>query len=308
LKKSMIRSNHMSQIRPIAVLLLSIVANGEAAAQAPFEAAAPFEPGMPPIAIAQSGGGAVFVAQSPRGEAGLLSVEPFESARPVLNAPYTADAVTEVTQVLADGNRIEHQTSVVVARDSRGRIRREHQALFFGGVTAQREVPLVTISDPSSGTHVTLDPEQRAAHRMSTGGAMKPGAGEFRTRIDSSFPGRPVGAAVARSARIAEAGADVRTEELGVRDIEGVKAEGTRTTMTIPAGRIGNQAPIEVVSERWYSRDLQVVVMTRRSDPRFGETIYRLTNIVRGEPSPELFEVPQGYRVETPALPKRPRR
>lgn len=301
----------MSQIRSIAVLLLLIVANREAAAQEPFEVPpfeiAPFEGALPPTTIAQGRGEKVFVAPPPRGEAGLLAIEPFEAARPVLGAPYTADAVTEVTQVLADGNRIEHQTSAAVARDSRGRIRREHQALFLGGLTAQREVPLVTISDPSSGTHVTLDHEKRAALRMSTSGVAKPPAGDVHVTIDSGFAGRSVGAAASRSARRAEAGADVRTEKLGARDIEGVRAEGTRTTMTIPAGKIGNQAAIEVLSERWYSPELQVVVMTRRSDPRFGETVYRLTNIVRGEPSPDLFEVPQGYRTEAPGTPRRPK-
>jgi hypothetical protein len=83
--------------------------------------------------------------------------------------------------------------------------------------------------------------------------------------------------------------------------IEGVQAEGARTVVTIPAGTIGNQAPIEIVSERWFSPELGVVVMSRRSDPRFGETTYRLQNIVRGEPSPELFQVPPDYTVE--ALP-----
>ena len=68
------------------------------------------------------------------------------------------------------------------------------------------------------------------------------------------------------------------------RDIEGVRAEGTRTTMTIPAGQIGNELPINIVSERWFSPDLKVLVMSRQSDPRFGETTYRLTNLSRAEP------------------------
>jgi hypothetical protein len=92
-----------------------------------------------------------------------------------------------------------------------------------------------------------------------------------------------------------------RTESLGSSVIEGVQAEGTRNVVTIPAGTIGNQAAIEIVSERWFSPELGVVVMSRRADPRFGETTYRLQNIARGEPSPELFQVPSDYTVE--ALP-----
>lgn len=87
-------------------------------------------------------------------------------------------------------------------------------------------------------------------------------------------------------------------ENLGKQNIEGVEAEGTRTTVTIPAGEIGNERPIEIVSERWYSPELQLVVMTRHSDPRSGETTYKLTNINRAEPAKSLFEVPAGYTIK----------
>jgi len=99
-----------------------------------------------------------------------------------------------------------------------------------------------------------------------------------------------------------------KTESLGKQMIGGVEAEGTRTTTTIPVGAIGNELPINIVSERWYSSELQVVVMTKNSDPRTGENTYRLTNIVRSEPSPALFQVPGDYKVEemrivSPAMP-----
>jgi hypothetical protein len=87
-------------------------------------------------------------------------------------------------------------------------------------------------------------------------------------------------------------------QELGKQMIEGVEAEGTRTTVTIPAGEIGNERPIEIVSERWYSPELQLVVMSRHSDPRTGETTYKLTNINRAEPAKSLFEVPVGYTLK----------
>ena len=90
---------------------------------------------------------------------------------------------------------------------------------------------------------------------------------------------------------------DSATESLGTQFIEGLVVDVTRTTMTIPAGQIGNDRPIQVVSERWFSPDLQVLVMSRQSDPRYGETTYRLTNIVRGEPAFMLFEVPQDFKV-----------
>ena len=80
--------------------------------------------------------------------------------------------------------------------------------------------------------------------------------------------------------------------------MEGVEADGTRTTFTIPKGQIGNEQPLSIVSERWFSPALKVLVMSRQSDPRFGETTYRLANINRSEPSPALFEIPSDFTVE----------
>lgn len=88
------------------------------------------------------------------------------------------------------------------------------------------------------------------------------------------------------------------TEKLGKQNIEGVEADGTRSTVTIAIGEIGNERPIEIVNERWYSEELQTVVMTRHSDPRTGETTYKLTNINRSEPAKSLFEVPSDYSIK----------
>jgi hypothetical protein len=92
--------------------------------------------------------------------------------------------------------------------------------------------------------------------------------------------------------------AEVNQEQLGTQTIEGVAAEGTRVTFTIAAGKIGNERPIVTVNERWYSQELQTVVLSKNSDPRMGETTYRLTNIDRSEPDPSLFQVPADYTVE----------
>ncbi len=85
---------------------------------------------------------------------------------------------------------------------------------------------------------------------------------------------------------------NVKIESLGKQTIEGVVADGTRTTMTIPAGEIGNEQPLQVVTETWYSSELQAVVLSKRTDPRSGEHVTRMTNITRAEPSRSLFEVP----------------
>ena len=97
---------------------------------------------------------------------------------------------------------------------------------------------------------------------------------------------------------LAVEGGSAQTEPLGSQMIEGVQAEGTRTTMTIPAGRIGNDKPIQVVTERWFSNQLQAVVLSTRSDPRVGQTVYRLTNITQTEPAAALFQVPSEYTIQ----------
>ena len=86
------------------------------------------------------------------------------------------------------------------------------------------------------------------------------------------------------------------TKSLGTRDFEGVKADGTQTTHTIPAGEIGNERAIVITSERWFSPELQLVVFAKTSDPRRGETTYKLTHLKRGEPPADLFKVPSGYK------------
>ena len=254
---------------------------------------------VPPLAFGvmrQAPEAAVFIGP-PDGGIGVVAVEPFDAGRPVTGAPYSAVAVTEVTQTLADGNRIEHRTASTVYRDSEGRVRREQPSMPLGGLMAQSGTPIVTISDPVSGTHLMLDPERKAAFRNKA--AM---ADTFERAVSVAAPAGAAGGRVGGGAfKAAPAALDVRTERLGEQQVEGVRAEGTRTTMTIPAGAIGNQQPIDVVSERWYSQELQVVVMTRRADPRFGETVYRLTEIVRAEPSAELFQVPPEFVIEDPA-------
>ena len=94
-----------------------------------------------------------------------------------------------------------------------------------------------------------------------------------------------------------ELGAYEPAEDLGDQVLEGLLAHGTRMTDTIPAGAMGNERPIAIVTERWYSKDIDAMVLQRFSDPRFGETVSRLVNVVRGDPSPDLFQVPQGYEL-----------
>ena len=97
---------------------------------------------------------------------------------------------------------------------------------------------------------------------------------------------------------IGPASAPPTVEQLGTKVVEGVQAEGTRTTITIPAGQIGNDKPIQIVNEVWRSPELQVIVQSQHTDPRMGSTTYSLENISRSDPSPALFQVPADYTVK----------
>ena len=279
----------------------------------------------------------------------------------VKGAPYSAQALTETTQTLSDGNRIINKSTATIYRDSEGRTRREQTLRVMGPFATAGEPPqTIFINDPVAGVNYALDTRSKVAHKM------PPMRFEFKMRFpDGEGPGAGIGTGVGGgvgvrtsapptsgvsapmvfertapppgvrvggpppgltgegSAMVFERsltpppsgeggmvfqwqGAredNARNESLGKQAIEGVEAEGTRRTVEIPAGEIGNERPIEIVFERWYSPELQVVVMTKHSDPRFGETTYRLTNINRSEPARELFEVPADYTMKEPPGP-----
>ena len=241
---------------------------------------------------------------------------------PVAGAPYSAEAITDIVQHLADGNRIVRQNKAQISRDGQGRTRREQGFAMFGPLVngpSGKEMRNVQISDPTTGSMVMLDLNNRTAHKMpgaprmmmgnriAIAGGANTNAGvnvqKFEFAVPPTHGAASGGVMFNRMEAISTMPGDTPVvESLGTQFMEGVAVEGTRTTLTIPAGQIGNELPINVVSERWFSPDLKVLVMSRQSDPRFGETTYRLTNINRSEPSPQLFEIPADFTVVDPAM------
>lgn len=244
----------------------------------------------------------------------------------VKGAPYSAEAVTESIQMLADGNRIVQRNTAAIYRDSEGRTRRDQTMKWRGGDSQNaEEMKTSFINDPVSGVSYTLHHKDRtafkvSAHKIHIESKIVEGDKEIEVkrraeteardhmktrRPDGDHPhvdhteavasGGNVRIALDSSGFAFSGKMNANKESLGTQIIEGVQAEGSRVTFTIPAGEIGNEQPINIVSERWYSPELQVVVMTRRSDPRAGETTYRLTNINRSEPARSLFELPSDY-------------
>ena len=214
----------------------------------------------------------------------ILRVEPLELFEPVLDTPYSAETVTEMVQQLADGNRIEQRTRGRIVRDSRGRVRREQTVAGLGPSSGADDVRIITITDPARREQYRLDGSRKIAWKM-----LLPSAPPRREgRGGRSGPPPPQ---------------SMRTEQLEPRQFDGVKADGTRAVLVLPAGAIGNERTIEVTSERWYAPDLRAVVATKRTDPRFGDVTYRLVNISRSEPATHFFDVPADYTVRDQPLP-----
>ena len=227
----------------------------------------------------------------------------------VIGAPYSAEAVTMVVQALADGNRISRESKAAVYRDAAGRTRREQGLAIIGAmVGGPEDRQQVQITDPQAGITYILDMGSRTAHKlavpkMALAQALAPtaagGAATFELPLPPPASGGGHGAVFYRRGVFTNSKPPA-IEHLGKQIVEGVEAEGTRSTITIPAGQIGNDLPLNIVSERWFSPELKVLVLSRQTDPRFGETTYRLTNVVRAEPSPDLFEPPPDFTVVEP--------
>lgn len=225
----------------------------------------------------------------------------------VAGAPYSAQTETQRVQILADGNRIEQNTSGSVARDSKGRVRREESlpALKSEGGDAGH---LVRIEDPVAGVHWTLDAQRKTAIKMPFGqvrAQAKSVAAGAAVPPPPPGPGQIFFSSTAPNVSVqmvpkllASPDSDAVKTDLGTQTVEGVTAQGTQLTRTIPAGTIGNEQPITITTETWYSPDLKVLVMSKTHDPRMGETTYRLTNIQRSEPAASLFQVPTDYTIK----------
>jgi hypothetical protein len=207
----------------------------------------------------------------------FLSSEMRFGDKMVKGSPFSAQVVIENVQTLADGTKLTRKTTGSLYRDGEGRTRREQEMGFMGPFAPTGDAPhLVFISDPVGGNNYALNPVDKTARKM------RPFNGE--PPPPNEQPQQP--------------GMQAKSETLTKQVMEGVEVEGTRSTVTIPIGQIGNNNPLEIVSERWYSPDLQIAVMTKHSDPRWGVMTYRLTNIKREEPPHSLFTVPSDYRIE----------
>jgi hypothetical protein len=215
----------------------------------------------------------------------------------VAGAPMTAVIESTHDTTLSDGNTIHRDNQSTVYRDSQGRVRREVSFEFVTPSTGATKGTMIIITDPVAGTRYILNTKDKTAHQMPL---RPPNPAVSEQRAGMVTDGEPVIAYRAGGDPPAQfSGANLNTEQLGTKTILGLQATGTRVTRTIPAGVIGNAKPIEVVSERWMSTDLQIPLSTTHTDPMMGTMTTEVTSITRGEPSASLFQVPSDYKVVT---------
>jgi len=196
----------------------------------------------------------------------------------VTGQPFSAETVVEDTRRLFDGSTVKKELRGAIYRDTAGRTRREQPLGMVGGVQISgadaKRVTLVFINDFPAKVQYSLDQVNKIARKSSIWNDRFP----FPPETDDPD--------------------SAKKESLGTKTIEGISVEGTRTTFDIPVGHLGNDKPIQVVHEKWFSPELQVVVMSRNVDPIAGEHIFKLVNLKRNEPAGELFAIPAGYKVE----------
>ena len=263
-------------------------------------------------AFAQEKGNVVYQTT---GAAGAASGGFDKASGPVLGAPYSATITNESIQTLADGNRLVQTSTGTTARDSQGRTRQDTVLPPIGNLSAANAPHLIFIHDPVAQTSYTLNLTDKTAQKMpalpplagSTAGVA--GATVSMRVVEGNGPALPPPDAMLTTMAAPAPGVffekhlftseqdQGNSEDLGSQTMEGVIVNGVRTTHTIPAGQIGNDRPITIVTEVWTSPDLKTVVYSKRSDPRMGEQTFRLTNIVRTEPNPSLFTVPADFKI-----------
>jgi hypothetical protein len=263
-------------------------------------------------AFAQDKGNVVYQSAGPGSAVAGAAFEQVSST-PVEGAPYSATVTNQCIQTLTDGNRIVQTSTGATARDAQGRTRQDTVLPAIGNRSAANAPHLVFLHDPVTETSYTLNLTDKTAQKMppfsvmagGSGVSSGSGAAVIRTgsgnAADASMAIASVwvaGPALALEKGLAaDAEAHVSTADLGTQTMEGLIVNGVRTTRTLPAGEMGNDKPISIVTEVWTSPDLKTIVYSKRSDPRMGEQRFQLTNIVRTEPDPSLFSVPADFKI-----------
>jgi hypothetical protein len=193
------------------------------------------------------------------------------------NAPFAGTVATDWMRTLGDGTTITLANRRAIARDKSGRIFQERRLLVPTDGKHESVVTQIEISDPVAHELHICKPDQHVC------------------QLEVFFPPEfvpPLGAASAPKTPGGPA-----FEDLGRQSIEGLETVGTRITTVIATGTIGNDNPLLVKREYWYSAQLGVNLLSTLQDPRVGTQKFQVIDISLGDPDSKLFRVPVGSQV-----------
>jgi len=191
--------------------------------------------------------------------------------------PFHAKVTAEFTRVLADGTTVSEKSYDVAARDGTGRLYREDRGRV--AANSDREPPLLRtfVYDAKTGL-ITICNLARSQCRLAS---FNPGAHPVEEPVGLSPDGTST----------------LTRESLGSKKIDGLEVQGTRETRLFKRGSQGNDRAIVATTEYWYSPRLQIDMEITRDDPMSGKQHFAVTELKLGEPGPDWFAVPSGYRL-----------
>ncbi|HEY1256214.1 MAG TPA: hypothetical protein VGF01_15670 [Terracidiphilus sp.] len=212
----------------------------------------------------------------------------------VARLPYTAEYKVTHTKTLANGSTISHESTEVVAVDAQGRRMTSTTAIPLSA--DQTPVTRITVSDPIAHTNLNWNVPGQKVTVMTM---PMPGAAHSTCAVAATAPNH-FASPIAQQPEM---------EDLGMETFQGVEARGHRTITTIPAGKIGNNAPIQRTSEEWRAVApglTGLVVRQVTDDPQAGTMNKELVNFTQAEPDAALFQPPADYEIvnkEAPVCP-----
>ena len=201
---------------------------------------------------------------------------------PKAHAPFTAQLQTEWVRTLADGGTITVVNERRIARDSSGRVYQERWFLVPKNERDKSKMTAIQISDPSNHTLYTcfmLDGRHTCHKTIYTPS----------TSTVFKMEGPPTGPLPNGNGYAAH-------ENLGNQSMAGVDTVGTKESITFNPGVFGNDSQMVVEREFWYSPQLDINLLSKRSDPRFGAKTFTITDLDLSEPQADLFKLPAGFK------------
>jgi hypothetical protein len=208
----------------------------------------------------------------------------------LIGCPFSAVIENETSQTLADGTHVHKKFKAMIYRDSSGRARYESYSPSESDEGSHESPNLVFIVDPVAGYRYYLMPERATATRIFLNESSANPSAKNQPQHSSA---KESGFEKAQESRTAPV-----IEKLGTQEMQGLVVTGRRETYTIPAGAEGNDRPLVIVSETWYSSEMGITLLDKRSDPRSGETTKQVTNLKQTEPDVALFQIPPDYAIK----------